>query len=184
MLLLAAAGALAVVVSTAAPASACSCVGGGDAAHLERSDVVFAGEVLDRSRADSQIEYLFAVDRVFKGEAPSTAEVSTADQGTACGLTDLQDGVTYLVYAHGGDGALGTSSCSGTRTVSAVNLDEVEAVLGRGGPPTSAPAPTAASDATLGATSLADRGPALALVGGGAAAVIVAGLLIGRRRLV
>lgn len=188
MLLLAVGGALAVVITAAAPASACSCVGGGDAAHVKRSDVVFAGEVVDRRSDDMQIAYRFAVDRVFKGDATATTEVWTADQTSACGLTDLTDGVTYLVYANGGDAGLATSSCSGTRTVSGGDLDEVEALVGDGRPPSDAGSAGAAparagADPAEAATDLADRGVALGLVGGAAAMVVAGGLLLGRRRV-
>lgn len=188
LLLLSVGGALAVVFTVAAPASACSCVGGGDAAHAQRSAVVFAGEVVDRSRGDRQIAYEFTVDRVFKGDTTPTTEVWTADQSSACGLTDLENGVTYLVYASGGDTGLATSSCSGTRTVSGADLDRVEALVGAARAPvgdagaTEATPATAGTSASQAATDLADRGAALGLVGGAAVVVIAGGLLLGRRR--
>lgn len=186
LLLLVVGGALAVVFTTAAPATACSCAAGDQADYFEWSDVVFTGEVLDRGTDDGAISYRFAVDRVYAGDAPHRAVVTSGRQSSACGMPDLRVGTDYVVYATAEDGGrLTTSSCSGTREVRASYVERVEWYAGSGHPPgavTPDDDPSAAARPRE-SSGIAERPLALALVGGGAAVVIAGGLLLGRRRI-
>lgn len=185
MLLLAVGGAVAVVVTAAAPASACSCVAGGQADYFEWSDVVFTGEVVDRGTDDGTVSYRFAVDRVYEGDAPPQAVVTSGRESAACGMPDLQVGTAYVVYATADGASLTTSSCSGTREVRPSYVERVEWYAGSGHPPGAAATgdDPAAAPRTEESAAIAERPLALALVGGGAAVVIAGGLLLGRRRI-
>ena len=183
MVLLGVGGALAVVFTTAAPATACSCVMGDQADFFEWSDTVFTGEVVDRGSDDSRISYRFDVDRVYEGDAADDAVVTSGRQSSMCGMPDLEVGTAYVVYATAEDGRLSTGLCSGTRKALPAFVERVEWYAGSGHPPGAATSGDDPAAAALPEESgIAERPLALALVGGGAAVVIAGGLLLGRRR--
>jgi hypothetical protein len=117
--------ALSLLLASAAPAAACSCVGFASAEeHLAGTDVVFIGRVVD-SRPAPQGGYrmvtTFEVIETLKGAPGRIVRVAhSADVCCICGLT-FRRGQEGLVFAHAGvDGGLSTSSCSAPR----FSLDE------------------------------------------------------------
>ncbi|WP_433262345.1 hypothetical protein ACQPZF_29195 [Actinosynnema sp. CS-041913] len=120
-------------------ASACSCYPGDtEPARYARADHVFAGVVLSEKLElndpevsyDDKYRYAVRVGREHKGDVPRRVDLLTSTSGAACGVR-LTVGTKYLVFAHGagGDGAVETHLCSGTR-------------LASGGPPSTAPTQT------------------------------------------
>jgi len=118
------------LVGAAPPAAACSCASFNDDEALAASQVAFVGELLEVrtpssgeawSSADPE-RFVFAVDRVYKGEANATQSVVTAREGASCGL-ELMGRGPFLVFAttdpqlhlDGDDGEVYSSLCSGSR---------------------------------------------------------------------
>lgn len=121
-----------VLGGTALRASACSCATtrGDDVAAFDRAGAVFSGVLTEvraptgerHSSADPE-RFVFAVDRVYKGEVFARQSVVTAREGASCGL-EVSPGVgAILVYARGDDdrwikadeGELVADLCGGTR---------------------------------------------------------------------
>lgn len=105
------------------PALACSCIGGLPICQtFWETDVVFAGEVIDISRAETPAPppimgnrlVRFRVERTWRGNAFGTIEVRTGNGGGDCGYS-FQRGSKYLVYARRFQGVLTTSICSRTK---------------------------------------------------------------------
>lgn len=110
------------------PASACSCVGYTDDEAFAAADVVFTARVVDVVRptvmvsSTDETRFVFAIDRIFKGEAHRTQSVVTASDGASCGLEITGSG-PFLVFARAegdgivdpDDGEFSSSLCSGTR---------------------------------------------------------------------
>ena len=119
------------LVVTAPPASACSCIGLNDDEALQGSQVAFVGELLEVrtppgesfSSMDPE-RFVFAVDRVYKGEAKATQSVVSAREGASCGLELVGRG-PFLVFAttdpqfdlEGDAGEVYSSLCSGSRAL-------------------------------------------------------------------
>ena len=115
-------------------ANACSCAAATDEQLLERSDLVFEGEVVDSGLrywrvalsmlqsvfgVDDQEDYErrwgikleFSVERSWKGDAGEYVDLFTGRGGGDCGYP-FEQGTKYLVFAsRGKDGELVTSIC-------------------------------------------------------------------------
>ena len=118
------------LVVAAPPAAACSCVSLDDQEALAFSQVAFVGDLLEvRTPPSGEVwsssdpeRFVFAVDRVYKGEAKATQSVVTAREGASCGL-ELTGRGPFLVFAttdpqlhlDGDGGEVYSSLCSGSR---------------------------------------------------------------------
>jgi hypothetical protein len=139
---------LAVLMAAAVPwllpraARACSCVMPPPPEQaLEDADAVFEARPFSMSNDSQKARYSFEVDRVWKGDVGTRAEISTALHSATCGRT-YQIGTQYVVYARRGpSGELSDNLCSRTRAVSSAAEDLQ--VLGAGQDPReTSPPPT------------------------------------------
>lgn len=103
------------VVVTAAPAYACSCVNAGVERQVRWADVVFVGTVEQVFLPDQQRVAEVVVDRVLKGSVPERTDVETGGGGGDCGV-DFLEGDRVLVFGTLQDDAVHTDICSGTGT--------------------------------------------------------------------
>ncbi|MCD9624812.1 hypothetical protein [Rhabdothermincola salaria] len=134
------------VVASATPAMACSCVPLTDEDALERADVVFTGNWVATETglpypfgdSDEGVRLIFEVDAVYAGEAHERQSVVTERESATCGLDPDGPG-PFLVFARRGagphdpaaeEGEVVADSCSGTRRLA---VGPVPAALG---PPT------------------------------------------------
>jgi len=93
--------ALALISVIAAPVSACSCIRPPDApVALAGSTAVFVGKVTAIARGKDGLQVTVEVDRAWKGITAKTVNVSTAENGAACGF-GFEMGKSYLIYASG-----------------------------------------------------------------------------------
>jgi hypothetical protein len=131
---------VAVLIAAAGPAAACSCAGPrSDRAALDAADVAFVGDLVelppppgDTYSSADPVRYVFAVDRVFKGEPRERQSVVTARFGASCGL-ELAGSGPFLVFADttpnlgldGEDGELYANLCGGSRPIEASPVPEV-----------------------------------------------------------
>jgi hypothetical protein len=184
VLLLATAGALAVVLTTAPPATACSCAMGDQRDYLEWADAVFTGEVTERAADQQQVTYRVDVDRVYEGAVPATTALVSGAQDSMCGMPALKVGRPYIVYATGAGDHLSTSLCSGTRSSTADAIAGLERITGPGTAPAAAPAASPHSGPPSSEPPDGeDAFPvALTVLGGGAVVVIAAALVLAARR--
>lgn len=140
-------------------ALACSCVPpGAPRDEAARARAVFVGEVVEVAPAgeaakksggkcaqetgwhlavpnEGGVRVRFKVSRVWKNVAGGEVVIKTPASSAACGYA-FRKGESYVVYAYGGDDALGqltTGLCSRTRPVSAAEEDLRD--LGAGEPP-------------------------------------------------
>jgi hypothetical protein len=193
----------------AAPASACSCVGGTTEEFFARADAVFTGTLVRRNppRRDGQFGsstdpalHVFAVDSAFKGTVHTEQGVLSPDSGASCGL-ELSGAGPFVVFATrstdlGGssfatltDGQYAAFLCGGTAPLTPAVEAELQA-LGPAAAPTSPGEPAAEASGSardprpgVSGTDLAGSGvPLPAVVGGGLAVLALAGLMIRRRR--
>lgn len=192
------------VLGTAGPAAACSCVTADTAEFVRMAEVVFRGTLTGRDGPDEvggwssstdPVVYTFEVAEVFEGEVAATAEVSSAVLGASCGLEGMEDGREYLVFA-GHDDLFGKETdvlhanlCGGTGGAGDARVAEVEEITGPGRPPAGDPAtPTSAGGAAPGTPVADPPPPAEAGLGmwiwgsGLLAAVVAATAVVGRRR--
>jgi hypothetical protein len=158
-------------VGGAAPAHACSCVGGRTVAQdAAGADAVFVGRVAAARRSGRKVTYTVAVETVVKGDVAARQAVHSAADGAACGAT-LTTGGWYLVFADSQeDGSLETALCFGNRDVAAHYVPGFGAVA--------APRPGSAGDVGDGSS-----GPGWPLtVAVAAALAAAAGVVVSRRR--
>ena len=105
------------VLLAAAPfdALACSCAPPRPVAEaVEGHDRVFLGTVTSIESPDGFLQRVtFQVSEHFKGSQVPVLEVETNAHGPTCGYP-FQEGVQYVVYAHGEEDALEATSCSRT----------------------------------------------------------------------
>lgn len=166
---------------------------------LEQAHAVFEGTPSGkRPEGTMALRYTFDVSRVFKGELGETVEIVTANNSAACGR-NYEVGKAYLVYAsnHDDPNTLSDGLCSRTQLASAA-AEDFE-VLGEGTaagaddqPDPDAPAaePPRIDEPAAEPTSPPPAEPSKrgCSVGemphgeGSAAVVLLAGLLIARRR--
>jgi hypothetical protein len=127
-LLLAAAACVALLLFPRA-ADACSCVGDVPLCQsFWQADVVFSGEVVSFEKLDAKQHFSrrvarIRVDRVWRGEAQGTVDVTTGAGGGDCGYS-FRPGRKYLVYSSkANDGKLTTGICSPTKPLDAAAAD-------------------------------------------------------------
>lgn len=126
-LLTALAASAGLVVLTALPAEACSCVGGGPAAYTRWPDVVLVGTVTDIEQTNpgagavqsslDPVRYTLEEDRLLKGSVGDADEVvvTSAGDSASCGLDGIKVGTAYVVFAsQTRDGGLASGSCAGS----------------------------------------------------------------------
>lgn len=114
-------------------AFACSCLElAPPSKAYEESDAVFAGTVENIVHETGVYRVHFAVERAWKGVTETPQLVTTPDNGGLCGY-HFQEGIQYLVYAHGKD-SISTGIC--TRTQAVADAYEDFAYLGSGYEPT------------------------------------------------
>jgi hypothetical protein len=133
--------ALSLVVVTAGPSFACSCVMNGTAQHVEGAEVVVTGTVTEitpppQRRVMSSMDpatYTVEVEDVHKGDAGETIAVLSPNSGASCGLEGIEEGRRYIVFAshrsmEGGDeDHLWANLCGGTAPATPDLVAEVEA---------------------------------------------------------
>ena len=186
LLVLALALSAVIVVQSASPAHACSCLpldqvlaqpapGSFDAAFV--GTVVEAPEPFNNGNSARLVSWKFKVDRVYRGELPAAVEVKSAVSGASCGFEGIGVGsqLGVLLQREGSDWTSGLCS-SGE--------PEQFAVLGVPSPPTGevgepAPAPTSSSDSGDGGMS---TGAAVAIGAGVIAAALAGATLFTHRR--
>lgn len=192
----------ALVVLGASPAQACSCVGGTTAEFTERADAVFTGRLVSRTEPNDLITssadpalHVFAVDAVAKGAVSERQEVLSPVSGASCGLELTGEGTVVVFATRTADSYLSDSGpeleddqyyaylCDGSAPLTP-QLEAELAALGPVAPPASDPRPATPVEPRAAAATAPDRdGPAAApLVLGGAAVLLVAGVLVLRRR--
>lgn len=171
------------LIGSAGAAFACSCAPPPPPQEaLDRADAVFAGEVVHVEGGEGPVGKLTAtveVDQVWKGGVPSRVEVSTASDSATCGY-DFRTGEAVLVYAFGDplDG-LSTNLCERTAPLDAA--DEDLAALGPVDVPVADGPQDPPGDGPL-ASILEREGALLGALLTAAVAVMIAALLVGRRR--
>lgn len=109
------------------PALACSCIPPQPIREaVENATRVFHGKVVTvEPLNDIHQRVTFQVTEHFKGTPRDTLAIETATSGAMCGYP-FHEGSSYVVYAHGEDDSLATSSCS--RTTHALNGSDLEAL--------------------------------------------------------
>lgn len=106
-----------------AEACACSCIYRTESEHMEAADAVFEGVVIEsRDPVDSsptgsgdQIEWIFDVEEILKGEVRDPQSIWSARESSTCGFR-FEVNKRYRVYAYNFEGQMRTSICSGTRS--------------------------------------------------------------------
>lgn len=116
------------VLAAVPPAGACSIpLPPSDQQLLDQADLVFEGVALASQDANTTasilssadpVTWTFSVERVVKGSAAATQQVTTARSGASCGFAFLA-GHRYRVYARAGASGFSTSLGSGTRELAA-----------------------------------------------------------------
>ncbi len=159
-------------------ACACSCL---PHAHEEVSgfDAVFAGVPTRRiTRGDDDL-YKFDVKAVYTGDVGKTVTVSTSSVSAACGKSfELGEEVLVFSKRNDSDGTFGASSCSPSGSTSTEVKEATRKVYGDPRPPDQG-APTASLPGP--GVSVA-RGVGIAAGGMVFGAVVVAGIIVWRRR--
>ncbi len=119
--------ALPALVALALPidALACSCAPPHEVPEaVDNATRVFVGSVIEVEDVDAFHQRVtFRVKEHFKGSPVEMVELVTAKSSVMCGYPFLED-ASYVVYAHGKDGDLGTGSCS--RTTLAMQGSDLE----------------------------------------------------------
>ena len=175
-----------IVVQSASPAHACSCLpldqvlaqpaaGSFEAAFV--GTVVEAPEPFDNGNSAQLVSWKFKVDQVYRGQLPATLEVKSAASGASCGFEGIGVGsqLGVLLQREGSDWTSGLCS-SGE--------PEQFAVLGAPSRPTGevaepTPAPTSSSDSGDGGLS---TGAVVAIGAGVIAAALAGAALFTHRR--
>jgi hypothetical protein len=108
----------AVIAGPVGAACACSCGQSTVAEYTEHADLVFTGAVVDvdepflPTSSAADVEVLFVVESVIKGEAGKEVVVRTAMDGASCGFT-FREGSRYQVFARDGH----TDTCAGNMSL-------------------------------------------------------------------
>ena len=96
---------------------------------VENATRVFVGNVTQVEDVDAFHQRVtFRVTEHFKGSPVETVVLVSAKSSVMCGYPFMEEG-RYVVYAHGDEGDLGTSSCS--RTTLATQGSDLEALRAR-----------------------------------------------------
>lgn len=162
-----------VVVRSATPAYACSCVG------IERQladpnssiDAAFVGTVVDAPKAFSGgssarlVTWTFRVEEVYAGELPATVKVKSPVSGASCGFEGISVGsrLGVLLRRESGDWHGGLCSSGSPQQIAVI-----------GAP--SAPSADATSESSSSRTTWF-----AALGAAGIVAIVVIGVTVGRR---
>ena len=169
-LLLALLLAVPVLVLTGAPAHACSCADVRPHQLLRGADAAFVGRVESSREVDDGAVTRLLVERVWSGEVRARTDVTHDLMSSACGIV-LEDGDRVAAFASLRGEALEVHSCGtvSTRHRTGLSVDEVIERLGPGEPP------------AAGTRSIPAGGPPVGWLAGGAAVLLIAGLLVRRR---
>jgi hypothetical protein len=121
-----------VLVTSAAPAQACSCASTTPRETArEAVDVFVATLVEDPSEAEPGIlEARPEISHVYKGSADGEVRVATHSEQSLCGKSGLEAGETRLIYGTVTDGVVRVGSCSGSPPADERSLAEAERLLG------------------------------------------------------
>ena len=120
------------LVSTAAPCRACTCVPRTPGAVLQDADLVFVGEVVGDRLVGQGTAQRFRVDRVVVGAMPPEVEIYTAigpDMVDSCAVLFSPGEPVAVALTLMDDGSYQTSSCA------LISVATVERILGEGSPP-------------------------------------------------
>ena len=107
------------VMSSTAPAFACSCAEASEAEQYENAATVFSGVVKDILTVGMSRSVDFEVDQFWKGDTGKNITVTTGLSDADCGF-NFKIGEAYKLYASGG-GKLSTGICSGTMLLAEVD---------------------------------------------------------------
>jgi len=118
----------------ATAAYACSCLPRTPQQFSESAQAVFAGRAIDviQRNPDSEVQVIFEVSRIWKGQKRPRIVVMTSSSSASCGYS-FQKTEQYLVYASRQKSQLETGLCSGTKPLSMAQEDL--AILGEGETP-------------------------------------------------
>ncbi len=122
---------LSTVLLAPAPAFACSCAGVSPAEHVEGTDVVVTGRVLDHVEARSRpwggtpSTYLVEAQTVWRGEVTERFEVIGGEAGDTCAMEGIEVDRRYVFFLHQRGGQLHGSLCGGTGTVTERQVDRL-----------------------------------------------------------
>jgi hypothetical protein len=138
--------ALSTVLLAPAPAFACSCAGVTPAEHVDGTDVVVTGHVLDHVEATSRpwggtpSTYLVEAETVWRGQVTERFEVVGGEAGDTCAMEGIEVDRRYVFLLHQEGDELHGTLCGGTGTVTERQvdrlLDPVAAQPSEGGPAT------------------------------------------------
>lgn len=78
---------------------------------LDAAPVIFSGRVVDIFEKDYSKQYVFVVERSWKGVNENVVTVDTMSESSMCGV-EYPEGSSVLVFAHGKDGAFSADLCS------------------------------------------------------------------------
>lgn len=103
-----------VPVASTQTACACSCQGRTFDEAIVSTDLIADITLRKPIRQTSagEITYDAIVNQVWRGEQRRNIDFTTHSQTTTCGLGDLPDGTTLLVWAHGSDGNYSMTWCA------------------------------------------------------------------------
>ncbi len=116
---------------------ACSCMRSTPEEQMERADVVFTGQVIDKKMKTVEstpfgglnlVQWTFEVEADHKGSVSEKVTVESASNSAACGI-NFQMGERYQVFANQSDTALRASLCSGTRALTDKQKEQSQAPL-------------------------------------------------------
>ena len=126
------------VLATAAPANACSCVTDQPDQFAENSQFAFVGVLQQQRSNDYEVAHRFAVETVYKGDVHRTQDVVTPNLDEAgCGV-EWEPGSQMVVLGYLDDeGRLASNLCSGSGTTTDPADDAVVAALGTASAPLS-----------------------------------------------
>ena len=202
--------ALALLVTSALPASACSCAMGTVKDHVGRADLIARATVtaIDRAAVGSSsgdpVVYVLSTFKVWKGPTDAVLHVQAAASGESCGLEGIAVGDELIVFATVSSAEMGkvvapwsANLCGGTAAATPALADEVAVALGVAGStvgptpsaapvvpstPVGTPTPVATTDPPAPAASGFGAYAVPIAVGGALIASGLAAWLIGRRR--
>lgn len=186
------------VLAVAGPSFACSCAMASTKDYVQGADVIVTGTLAELQDPPQQqvmsstdpVTYTVTVDRVFKGDAGSEVEFTSAVSGASCGLEGMTADRRYTFFLNEGADGLTASLCGGTAPARGGLEKQVIRWTGPAATPAAAPSPPARSPAapTTPAVESADAGtpsrsPAPWLLATAAGAVLAGvGLWRWRRR--
>lgn len=119
------------VLGTAGPAAACSCVSDDPADLAHRAEIAFVGVLAGQRADDHVVAHLFTVEDVRSGDVRRNQDVVTPHAGQAsCGV-EWTTGVRMVVLAHlDEDGRVASDLCSGSVPATAATYDATVQALG------------------------------------------------------